>query len=713
MPNHDEFGPSYDEFDRPGLHWEEDRPNSLLQLAWQGRPPTARVRVWGATALFLAAVGWGIAAAYTVTLSGGNAGQFIRGAQLGLVLLVILYFLYVGALLLGRFGGYWLQLTWDAGDSAFTAVRRGWLWWGRKTISIPFAQLTSIALEQGVESRGPLSLKLRVYYRDANGLPGSFIESLGSLGYVRRKQGRKLLFAIGRIVGAEGYLVTANNLRMQELLLRLKQSGLDEGDDESVDDDSIDEDSGDDVRSDEAPPFLRLLRGIPSPGEPDNLDELRPASENQRSAAAVSFDADAANQQLEFTRIEEWRPGHCVRIVSLGAPIWIVIVLEALAIGAAALCGAYPAWGAVSGIVGGDPMARFATIALVSAAGGALAAMLMFNKFRERELTLDWQRGQLTSRVGGAVQEWPLTAIQGLSLAQVGSGNASGDGERSRESAGGADCRLDLVLPERDLLVMQGERTANQPRAARQTVVSLAEALSVALETECSRTRFDPSAALREAFRVSPAQQLVLAACAIAAVGLLGWGAVREQQVRQAAAQLRALGVDIERMGSFARNDDLICENYWNIKWRDGRELAPHRAEIKDLLASLPKLGLDASESHLIDADLDLFRGASLCVVDISQTRVTDAGVSQLADCEELVYLDAYDTPIGDAALKALSPLPRLRFLFLPGTRVTDEGLKSLYGISTLRVVHLGGCPVTPPGIAALERALPAAKVIH
>ncbi len=235
--------------------------------------------------------------------------------------------------------------------------------------------------------------------------------------------------------------------------------------------------------------------------------------------------------------------------------------------------------------------------------------------------------------------------------------------------------------------------------------------MAAALGKPYSRTTLDPGLELRQAFRLSPAQKLPMAVLGMTATVLLAWGGVRERQFSQAAAQLQGLGVNVARMGSFTRNDDLICQNYWNLELTDAAALAAHGEEIRELLAELPKLGLDAGESNLSDAEISVFRGSHLQLADVSRTAVTDAGIALLAECDDLMYLDAYDAPLGDAALAALSRLPRLKFLYLPGTQVTDEGLKFLYGLGSLRVVHLGGCPVTPAGVAALREALPGAKV--
>ena len=426
--------------------------------------------------------------------------------------------------------------------------------------------------------------------------------------------------------------------------------------------------------------------------------------------SSTRFDPAALNKRLEFTRIDEWRPGQRACIVQRPAPLWVSLTLELIAIGLSALAGAFPLWSVAAFFAGPDLLVRWITIALSAACGGLLAAMLMFNNFRGRELTLDWRRGLLELRNGSQLFQWALADVQELVFAEAAAG-ASEEHEPSDDSPPSCDCRLELVLPEEKLLLLKNERTANDAAGVCRAIEALGAELAAALGKTCSHTTLDHGREVHEVFRLAPSQKLPLAVLGMTAVVLLAWGVVRERQFSQVAAQLRSLGLNVARMGSFTRNDDVICRNYWNLELTDAAALAAHGDEIRDLLAELPQLGLDAGESNLSDAELSVFRGTHLRLADVSQTAVTDAGIAILADCDDLTYLDAYDAPIGDAALASLSRLPRLEFLFLPGTRVTDQGLKSLYSLKSLRVVHLGGCPVTPEGVAALRQALPAAKV--
>lgn len=709
MANGDDLVQRGEEFDRPGFYLEDDRPNVSLALRWRGRPPTALVRHTGSFLLLAMSAGWLAGAVFVASLPRENQDQLMHAAQGGAVLLFAIFFLFAGASMLGTVGGYWREFIWDAGEGAFTATRRGWLWWGRKTVLIPFESTASLELQQGAERRGPLSLSLRISYRDAADLPCQFNEPLLLPAVLRREQGRKLLFAIARILRAKGCLTPVDNLRTQQLLLPLKRADVDEfEDDEEEAADADEESEAARQEFDE-----NTLRPIPSLGEEHEFDRGEPGRPPQSQVVASGpFDPDSVNKRLEFARIAEWRPGERVGIVQPAAPRWILVTLELIAIGISAAIGAFPLRTAVATILGPDPLAFWASITAACIFGALLAAMLMYNNFRERELTFDWRQKQVSLRVGQSVSQWPMDEIQGLLVAE----NRLGFSAEEDSPGGGPpqiDCRLDLVLPERDLVVLRSEPTASGSATVRRAIASLGVELAAALETSCAPARFDRAAEVREKFRLSPAQKLALGAIVVAAAAPLCWGVVRARQASQVAGQLAALGVKVDRMGSFTRNDDLICQNYWNVDVKDAAPLAAHAAEVRELLSALPKVGLDAGESNLTDEELAVFRGARLWLADVSQTQITDAGIAALADCEELIYLELYDSRIGDGALAAISRLPRLRYLFLTGTRISDKGLKSLYGMSTLRIVHLGGCPVTPDGVAALREALPGAKIVH
>jgi hypothetical protein len=79
----------------------------------------------------------------------------------------------------------------------------------------------------------------------------------------------------------------------------------------------------------------------------------------------------------------------------------------------------------------------------------------------------------------------------------------------------------------------------------------------------------------------------------------------------------------------------------------------------------------------------------SLRVLNIGQTRITDAGLEQLAGLTKIEMLDLTDSAISDVGLVYLCGLNRLRDLRLPGCKTTIEGREALQTV-------LPRCEITP-----------------
>lgn len=93
--------------------------------------------------------------------------------------------------------------------------------------------------------------------------------------------------------------------------------------------------------------------------------------------------------------------------------------------------------------------------------------------------------------------------------------------------------------------------------------------------------------------------------------------------------------------------------------------------------------------------------------LDLSQTRVCDADLAQLAQLHRLQWLHLNGTGVTDAGLVHLEPLANLELLHLGATVVTDEGLKHLQGLKHLRTLHLTGTKVTDAGVQRIQEMMP------
>jgi uncharacterized membrane protein len=97
--------------------------------------------------------------------------------------------------------------------------------------------------------------------------------------------------------------------------------------------------------------------------------------------------------------------------------------------------------------------------------------------------------------------------------------------------------------------------------------------------------------------------------------------------------------------------------------------------------------------------------------LDVSRTRITDAGLASVAKLTNLTRLDLNHTAITDAGLAQLASLTRLETLNLYGTTISDAGLDRLKPLTNLRTVHLWQTRVTPEAVARLKTALPSADI--
>ena len=104
--------------------------------------------------------------------------------------------------------------------------------------------------------------------------------------------------------------------------------------------------------------------------------------------------------------------------------------------------------------------------------------------------------------------------------------------------------------------------------------------------------------------------------------------------------------------------------------------------------------------------------GKPVVRVSMYSTKVSDAGLKDLAALRGLTTLDLSVTKVTDAGLKELAALKGLTTLNLRGTKVTDAGLKELVALKGLTTLNLAYCPqVTGAGLKELRQALPKCEI--
>src|SRR5262249_44844721 len=104
----------------------------------------------------------------------------------------------------------------------------------------------------------------------------------------------------------------------------------------------------------------------------------------------------------------------------------------------------------------------------------------------------------------------------------------------------------------------------------------------------------------------------------------------------------------------------------------------PGRADKAAVVKMVEKLG------GRVDVDAKL-PGKPVVGVVLSNTAVTDAGLKELKELKNLVFLSLSDTGVTDAGLKELKELKSLEALVLNDTLVTDAGLKELKELKSLQ----------------------------
>ena len=90
--------------------------------------------------------------------------------------------------------------------------------------------------------------------------------------------------------------------------------------------------------------------------------------------------------------------------------------------------------------------------------------------------------------------------------------------------------------------------------------------------------------------------------------------------------------------------------------------------------------------------------------LDLSSTRLSDAGLAHVENLAALRSLDLTATPVGDDGIAHLGKVAGLESLNLSGTNVTDRGIALLKGREALRTLDLSGTRVTGAGLASVAK---------
>jgi len=109
---------------------------------------------------------------------------------------------------------------------------------------------------------------------------------------------------------------------------------------------------------------------------------------------------------------------------------------------------------------------------------------------------------------------------------------------------------------------------------------------------------------------------------------------------------------------------------------------------------------------ELTEADLE-----KVTVVYFNGTKITDAGLKELAKLQQLERLSLRDTQITDAGLKEMAKFKQLERVYLGSPNITDAGLKEVAKLKQLEWLHLSSTQITKTGVAELQKALPKCRI--
>ena len=114
----------------------------------------------------------------------------------------------------------------------------------------------------------------------------------------------------------------------------------------------------------------------------------------------------------------------------------------------------------------------------------------------------------------------------------------------------------------------------------------------------------------------------------------------------------------------------------------------------------------DAGLKNIADAD-------EITSLNLFSTQVTNEGLKELVRFPELATLDLANTRITDAGLKELASLKNLESLDLECTQVTEAGLKHLVGLKKLKSLNLRHTKVSRAGLVELQNAMPRWDIVR
>jgi Leucine Rich repeat len=146
--------------------------------------------------------------------------------------------------------------------------------------------------------------------------------------------------------------------------------------------------------------------------------------------------------------------------------------------------------------------------------------------------------------------------------------------------------------------------------------------------------------------------------------------------------------------------DLLEGKNLWglNLSHNDVTVIPPCQAERLAIL--------DFKDTQIGDEEVRRIAGRfpKAKHLNLSGTKVTDAGIHSLATLVDLEFLEFCDVNVGDSGVEPLSRLKNLKTLRIDKTKVSDPGLRILNDMDGLETVYVRSTGITDEGLNLLSR---------
>jgi hypothetical protein len=121
-----------------------------------------------------------------------------------------------------------------------------------------------------------------------------------------------------------------------------------------------------------------------------------------------------------------------------------------------------------------------------------------------------------------------------------------------------------------------------------------------------------------------------------------------------------------------------------------------------------------ATPSAISDKEMDLLKplAPNITDLDLSDTKVTDAGMAVVGSCTRLTKLNLSGTGVTDAGIAALKGCTNLDWFAAHSTAVSSASLDTLKSLRKLKNVFLWKTRVDSSSAADLQKALPGSSVV-